>query len=112
MAFTVKNVVDDARPMVGDETEPYHWADPQIVAVVDSGLQVLHSMRPDALTSVTVDPPDTLESLYDAVPVRDSFRAALRYFVAGTLLQERGSDKSMRQQGADFLARFQALAGV
>lgn len=112
MAFTVKNVADEVRPLVSDTTQPLRWTDAQLLAKVNEGLQETFTLRPDAVISVSADAPVDLENLYDEVPVRPVFKSALIYYTASTLLLERGSDKSLRTQGKEYQRIYLTLMGV
>jgi len=112
MSFTVKNIVDDVRPLISDTDQPYRWTDPQIVVRVNDAVQHTFSRRPDAASSATLDGPEDLESMYDEVPLRRQFRSALIYYTGAVLLQDRSSDKSLRSKGAEFMKLFNALIGA
>jgi hypothetical protein len=112
MAFTVKNVVDEVRPLVSDSDVPYRWTDAQMKAKVNEGLQEVFTLRPDAVATISPNPPEDISNLYDDVPVRPVFKTALIYYTASSLLMERGSDKSLRTQGQDYQKLFFTLMGI
>lgn len=112
MSFTVQNIVDDTRIKVSDTSEPYRWDDDQIITVVNDAIQHIFSVRPDAVTSATLDGPDEVTVVTDTVPFRRLFRGATTFYTSGMLLQDRSSDKSLRTQGEGFIKIFNALVGV
>ena len=111
MAYTVKNIIDDVRPLVADDStgDTPRWSDPQIMTRINLGIQETFSLRPDSVTLQVVDAPDELTSVYDEVPLRTAFRMALTYYAAWSLLSERSSDKSLRTQGLDFRKLYNSL---
>jgi hypothetical protein len=111
MAFTVNNVIIEARMLVADETQPYRWSDVQMKDKVNEGLHAVFSERPDSYTEIVVGPISDLDSLYDDVPLQPNFKAALIYYVAGNLIATRSSDKSLRVQGREFLTQFNHIVG-
>lgn len=112
MAFTVKQVVSEVRPLVSDSDVPYRWTDAQLKAKINEGLQEIFTLRPDAVATISPNPPAYIENLYDEVPVRPVFKTALIYYTASALLAERGSDKSLRTQGMDYQKLFFTLIGI
>jgi hypothetical protein len=110
MAFTVQDVIDDTRPLLSDTEVVYRWSDDQILVVLNEGLQQLFEDRPDSQLTLQVGPPDALTSLSAEVPVRPTFKGALRYFIAGSLIAERSSDKSLLNQSNAFIQRYASIA--
>ena len=111
MAFTVNNVITEARILVADEDQPYRWTESQMKDKVNEGLHAVFTERPDAYTQIAVGPISDLDSLYDEVPLQPPFKQALIYYVAGHFLATRSSDKSIRVQGREFLTQFNHIVG-
>ena len=112
MAVTVKNIIDEVRPMVADDSAPYRWSDLQVMARINAGIQEVFSRRPDSPILQTVEPPTDLTNIYDEITLRPLFKTALIYFAAWTLLSERSSDKSLRAQAKEYRQLFDGLMGA
>jgi hypothetical protein len=109
VAFTVKNVIDEVRPLIADTEQPYRWSDARVKAKINSSIGETFSRRPDSLLTASSSAPNTLSSMYDEVPMEDRFKIPLVFYAAYLLLMERASDKSLRTQGMDFLKLYANL---
>lgn len=104
--------VADVRALLADPASPdQRWTDTHLEQAINGAVRILLSLRPDASLQAFVEiPPDTPSD--GELPVSDTYQFAITLHSAGSVLLERASDKSLRDQGNAFIAQAIKLMGV
>ena len=110
--ITMDEAIAEVRALVADPADvDQRWSDDHVALMVNNAVRLLLSMRPDASIGPFKEmPADT--PLGGTLPIVDTYRFPVNLHSAGSLLLERASDKSLRDQGNAFITQAIKLMGV
>lgn len=93
--MTVQTVIDKARLLLGDTETTYRWSDVTLISKLNDAMEDLWRRDTTAFNtaSVAYEKPDDVSAVGNTVPVRDSYRLALVYFMCYLTLIEDQDDQ-------------------
>jgi len=88
--MTVQDIIDDARPLLGDTVSPYQFLDAHFYDPINKGVRSLATSQPHSLyvTTVTTDLPADVTAVGDTVLIIDEMRNTLVGLVVAHLQAE------------------------
>lgn len=81
--MTVREVISKVRTELRDDNSPYRWSDETLINLINDGIRIIASIRPDAkyVKQVTVQGPALVSQNTDEIGLHDNFFTALVFYV-------------------------------
>lgn len=113
MSFTVKDLIDDVRPLVND-ADKTTWGDAIFFRYLNEGVLLIYSNYPECRVAAAGTLTDfaAIDALADTVPLDDIYRSAMVEYLAYRYHDADAGDSHDKSRTAEHLARFNELMGT
>ncbi len=113
MSFTVKDVLDDARPLLND-TEAETWGDQVFFLYLNECIRLIYNERPESRveTAGTLKSFAKISAVGNTVPLDDIYREAVVEYLAYRFFDADSGDTHDKSRTSEHFARFKELTGV
>ena len=104
-----QDVIDRIRPLINDTVAQYRWSDDDLIDKLNDGLEELWKTRPVAFyeSAIVLTHFTDLTAVGDTMPVGNSYRQALAFFVAFLAYSEDRDDLANAQNAQKFFDLYQ-----